>query len=306
MSIVKTTLIRLGFSPREDNHFFRIPASWRGGDNPTSVSVHSKTGRWVDFPTSEFGSFDKLLEKILGRPLKPRELERYETIASKLEVDDFEKLEEVNIYDKGILDTMLPLYDFYLNRGIAKETLQEFQAGLCQGGKLRNRICFPIYDYDKNIIGFTGRWCFENVPDQVPKHKHIGNKANFLWPVHLNESIHRESREIILVESPGCILAQWNAGVKTGLCLFGTSVSSKIISYLTSVCPKRIIIATNNEPDNDSIGFKAAVKIKKKLLKFFDEESILIRLPPKKDFGDMSKSEIQKYDDGLKERKEKG
>jgi hypothetical protein len=58
---------------------------------------------------------------------------------------------------------------------------------------------------------------------------------------------------------------------------------------------QNIIIATNNEPDNDGIGNKAAVKIQSALLQWFDKERIKIKLPTKKDFGEMTSAEIEEW-----------
>ena len=67
------------------------------------------------------------------------------------------------------------------------------------------------------------------------------------------------------------------------------------MGYLLSINPDKILIATNNEPDNNLIGNLAAKKIEKQLLHFFNRDKIVIALPYKKDFNLMNKDEIQKY-----------
>ena len=55
---------------------------------------------------------------------------------------------------------------------------------------------------------------------------------------------------------------------------------------------KKIIISFNNDSSNNSAGNNAAEKEKEKLSLFFDPSQIKVKLPKKKDFGEMTKEEI--------------
>jgi hypothetical protein len=72
------------------------------------------------------------------------------------------------------------------------------------------------------------------------------------------------------------------------LCLFGVNISSKVIAYLISLNPSRILISTNNElgSANGGIGNKKAIVLQKTLTNFFSEERVSVALPDVKDFGD--------------------
>jgi hypothetical protein len=75
--------------------------------------------------------------------------------------------------------------------------------------------------------------------------------------------------------------------------LFGLSVSKPVTLTLIKSNVDKIIIATNNDMDLETNrGMKAALGIKYKLSKFFSPDSIFVKLPYKKDFGDMKKQEI--------------
>ena len=87
----------------------------------------------------------------------------------------------------------------------------------------------------------------------------------------------------------------YSYGIKNTLCLFGINISSKIISYLIQANPKEILISTNNEPNNNSIGNIAAQEIKDKLASYFLEEKIKIALPIAKDFGDQSDEQMLEW-----------
>jgi hypothetical protein len=41
-----------------------------------------------------------------------------------------------------------------------------------------------------------------------------------------------------------------------------------VLNYLLRISPNKIIVATNNEPDNNFVGNNASEKIKKKLNKY--------------------------------------
>lgn len=192
-----------------------------------------------------------------------------------------------------ILESLQKEYSYWISRGISDETCRYFKIGTAIRGKMDKRSVIPIFSFDgARIIGFTGRTLANN-PN---KYKHLGRKSEWLWPCDRDEILRAKS--VILVESPACCLKLWECGVKNTLCLFGTNISSKIISLLVW-CNVTIYIATNNEPDNRKIGNFAAEKIRNTLLQIFDENYVIIKLPPKKDFGDMSKEEILEYKSSL-------
>ena len=155
-------------------------------------------------------------------------------------------------------------------------------------------MVFPVYDDEGLIIGIDGRTIF----DATPKWKKLGYKLDWIFPLFAIPEISKTG-EVILVESIGDTLALYDAGIKNVFCLFSVKISSKVISKLIELGVKKIIIATNNDKDNEinprtrEAGNQAAIKIREKLLNFFDDSVIHIKLPIKKDFGVMSKDEIK-------------
>ncbi len=168
--------------------------------------------------------------------------------------------------------------------------MERFEAGYFHTGKLGNRIAFPIYDKQGRIIGFSGRWIYENCKEGVIKWKHLNPKNSFLFPIFAEIS-----DSVILVEGISDVLKLWECGIKNVLCIFGTKISNAVINHLCTFPLKRIFISTNNEPDNDSIGNRAAEEIKVKLSKFFNKSVLQIKLPPVKDFCDMTNEDVKKF-----------
>jgi DNA primase len=120
----------------------------------------------------------------------------------------------------------------------------------------------------------------------------MGNKTKWRYPLQVNSSILRRSRKVIIVESIGDMLSLWDAGIKNVIVSFGVSISSSLSSLFLMYNMNEIVISLNNDFDNNNIGNIASNKCKSKLLNHFDEHQVKICLPPKNDFGEMTKAEI--------------
>ncbi len=299
---VKDILIKTGYKLTDEGKFWKTTAHYRNGKNPTSLSISKKTGWYWDFSAGHHGPPEELVKLVNGNA-------DISSFAGYVPIPDIVKIRVAKTFSKDILKHLLPDYDLFLERGISEETLREFEAGLAHAGKLNRRICFPIYNRQGKIHGFTGRWYTNDLPNsehKIPKWKHYGQKLNFIYPCHLNDSILREKKRVIIVESIGDVLSLWEAGIKEIVCSFGTSLSTKLINYIIGIDPTEIIISTNNDtavedtPEQEQKGPAAARRMRKKLAKFFSADKIFISLPPKKDFGEMSKVEIKRwYGDGI-------
>lgn len=288
MNDIKSILQNLGYTLTDDGAcWWRTKPVYRNSDNPTSLRISKKNGGWTDFSENIGGPFYKLVQLTLGFQ-KPKEakkwLEENQYVRPTISTEA-PKIVMAEIFSPTMLDKLIKDHHYWNNRGIRTETLEEFQGGVAGANRMANRYVFPIFSNQETIIGFTGR----DLTGKSPmKYKHIGEKSKWVWPRHVNEYIIREEKEVILVESPACVLKLYDCGVKNTLCLFGTGISDSIICFLIGCGLKRIIIATNNEPENFNIGNEAAEKIYNRLLKFFDPHKLKIALPVKKDFGEQT------------------
>jgi DNA primase len=188
---------------------------------------------------------------------------------------------------------LLPSFNFYNKRGISNETLKDFKGGVKTYGKLNNRFVFPIFE-GKKIIGLAGRDLYSN--SQRPKWKILGRKSNFVYPSDLSSPEIQNTKTVILVESIGDALALYENGIKNLIVIFGLTVSKNVILFLMKSNLENIIISTNNDADSDyNRGMEAALNIKSKLSKFFNPDTLKVKLPTRKDFGDMTKAEILEW-----------
>lgn len=295
--MVREILTNLGYVVQDRGREFRMRPLYRESDNMTSLCVYKDNGAFVDFSANINGSFEELIRLTLNLTSIDEAKKYLQGIQYDGQIAPNKKptgLKTIKYYSDDILLRLLPSYDFYLKRGISVETLKKFQVGMAHGGKLRMRLVAPIYEKTGKIYGFWGRWHQEKPPnDTTPKYKIIGPKSEFIYPWHLSSEFIKESKHVILVEGPSDVLWCWENGIKNVLCLFGVKISAPMLKYLISISPVKIIIATNNEPDNNNIGNNAADKIQKTLLKYFDENNVKIHLPSKKDLNDLTQEELK-------------
>jgi DNA primase len=205
----------------------------------------------------------------------------------------------VKTFPKELLAKLLPDDSYWIGRGISPKTLRLFEGGVVKTGKMANRYAFPIFDHQRNIIGFSGR---DLTGKALAKWKHIGQKTEWKYPLFVNYQEIDSAKEVALVESIGDGLSLYEGGYHTFVVTFGVELSIAVMNTLLRVDPKRIIIALNNEPDNNNIGNIAAQKMKSKLLRHFDPKQVVIALPPQKDFNDMlqqDKQSIKKWYDSI-------
>jgi len=287
----KEILIGVGFHPTDNGPELRMRPIYRDSDNNTSLKVDKKTGHWYDFGTNKHGSFPELIQLSLNLSNID---EAREILSSKFSLQAQEhqpqkpKFEIQKTFPKEILDNLIKNHSYWISRGISENTVKLFGGGIFDKGRLKSRYCFPIFNEFNQLVGLTGR----TLVGSDIKYKHLGQKSHWLWPLHLNETIIKECKSVILLESPGCVLTLWDAGIKNTLCLFGTKCSVPILNALIRLDLDKIYLSLNNEPDNNNIGNKAAKQIYHQLTRYFDDNDVVEALPLKKDFGEMTKTEI--------------
>jgi hypothetical protein len=296
MDDIKSILQSLGLKLSDDGpRFWRSAAVYRDGDNPTALRISKKNGGFIDFVTNTSGPLYKLVQLTLGLP-KPKEAKKWlenKKFVFQPQSQDQPKVTMPEYFDPKMLDNLLRVHDYWINRGISEKILQQFQGGIATRGRMINRYVFPIFGGFNKIIGFSGR---DLTNKSTIKWKIIGDKHNFVFPLHINRDKIVNKKEVILVESIGDTLSLFEAGFDHVVCLFGTYISDAIISALVGLQLKKIFICVNNDQENNNVGNKKACDIYLRLIKFFDKEKIKIKLPTKKDFGEMNAEEIKTWD----------
>lgn len=299
----KSILEQLGFKLIDRGSFWHSNAAYRDGDNNSALQIYKNSGVWKDYvEDTDFLPFEVLLEKALNTTdkLKIRAIMKSRKV-DKNQVELTQKrelLKKEKTYESKCLKRLLPHHDFYLKKGIKKETLVDYQCGLATGGKLYQRIVFPIFNKDGKIHGFSGRKVNESNPD-VPKWLHMGKKMDWFYPYYSSTKCKNKienKKSVFLVESIGDSLALSDSGIENNLVCFGVSISPRFISHLASLDIDRIYVALNNDSEKDrNRGFEGAYKAVTKLLDTFDFDKVYFAPPPQNDFGAMTKVEIEVY-----------
>ena len=297
----KNILEQLGYRLKDHGSYWRTNAVYRSGDNSSALQIYKDSGVWKDYvEESIFLPFEALLQKtlntndkvILRSFLKEGSTKDYNKVTKK------QLLTEEKTYTASCLNRLLPHYDFYLEKGISIETLKMFRCGLAMSGKMYQRIIFPVFRQDGKIHGFSGR---KTTKDERPKWLHTGRCSDWFYPFFSIDECKQsilQKKEVYIVESIGDCISLFEAGIFNVLVSFGLNISPKFIAKLNSLCIDKIFIAFNNDFESSSNrGFEGAVKSIFKLSNLSDFSNIYFSPPPKNDFGEMSKEEIQKYMD---------
>lgn len=296
MMNVKDILLDLGYSnivegPRD----YRMRPIYRESDNNTVLSVKKDTGRFIDFSKGISGSIEDLIKLSLNL----KNVEDVKKWVSQRNISiDKKEIERPTIntqktFDREMLLKLKKDHSYWINRGIPEDVVSQFEGGVASSGKMAGRYVFPIFNKYDQIVGFSGRDILGR--SEVPKWKHIGNKSFWCFPAKLTLKAIKSKKEVFIVESIGDALALYNAGIDNFIVSFGLEISTAIINFLLKVDVSKIRICFNDDSENNSAGNEASEKAYNKLTKFFDRNQVVINLPSKNDFGEMTTEEITEW-----------
>lgn len=279
---IESVLERLGYpvNLRGPNYIATV-ALFRDGDNSLGLLCY-EDGPWDQIEQKKY-DWPGFIRRVKGVSLK--EAEEFLGGAEFEDGNQEEKEERIKLPTKLHEDDyfLIKSYDFFLKRGISKETLDTYGAGLSQFGAMYGRVCFPIRE--KGVLkGITGRDVLNR--DLAAKWKIKGKKSEFVYPF-FEPDIFPKTKQIILCESVGDSISLWNDGIKQNLVTFGTGISPKIISFILSQNPDKIFVSMNNDLDKpENRGQIGAAKIINKLSQFFSSDRLINAPPFNGDFGD--------------------
>ncbi len=234
-------------------------------------------------------------------------------------------LNEINDYYIKNLQKNKNALDYLLKRGLSEESIEEFQLGFAPSieeqmqyfskfdknelikygvltktsspyPRLINRITFPIFSLNSNIIAFGGRTIsnhpakyinFENTP--------LFDKSKTLYGLYQAKNHIFKKKNIFITEGYFDVIMMHQAGYNTAVASLGTAFTKEHLTILLN----RFI---QNDTtiyllyDSDEAGINSALKASK----MFIQKAIngrVILLPNKKDPADIIKEEnsIEKY-----------
>lgn len=291
---IREVLNELGYSNIQDNgREYRMKPLYRESSNNTSLSVKKDTGYFNDWGSEERGP----LQRLVQIHLKLNNIQASNWIKNKgftqnkSQQDSKPRIKEPRKFKKDSLKDITPDHTYWVNRGIPEDIMSLFQGGTVKAGQLKDRYVFPIFNKQKDVIGYTGR---DITNKSKIKWKHLGDKSQWKYPLQVNYKHIAAHKKVILLESIGDMLSLWKAGIKNTLVIFGLDISNEVFNQLLMFDPDKITISLNNdEKQNGSI---ASHKLKKKLFKFFDPCQVEVKLPTThNDFGDMPVEAVKDF-----------
>tara|TARA_B100002019_G_C21274935_1_gene604940 strand:- start:12238 stop:13269 length:1032 start_codon:yes stop_codon:yes gene_type:complete len=301
---IRSVLEDLGYKLRDKGPYWQCAALYRGGDNETALQIYKDSGTWKDYvKDTPFQPFKQLLVLTLNTN-DPKQLSKY------LNQDDIRflsekgkntkrKTEEEKLYPEEWLAELLPHHQFYQDRGIDLSVLKKFKGGYATKGSMYQRYTFPIYNRYGQIHGFSGR---DMTSKKDAKWKHMGKKANWIYPHYIPNIDKIDSDFIIIVESIGDCLNLFNYGYTNVVVSFGLDISSTLSCWMIEKGFSKIFISFNNDKEkSNNRGLDAAIKNYLKLLNYFSPDLIRICLPTQNDFGDMNEDDFEQWDKKLKQ-----
>jgi len=292
---IREILTEIGYSLSDQGKYFRTKPIYRDSSSDTVLSIRKSDGKWKDFREDIGGSFEDLIRlslslKSKGDTTKWLINKGVDTTSEAKKVEP--KIPQAKIFENENLSKLMPDHSYWNDRGISNDTLSNFKGGVIENGKMANRYVFPIFNKKQQVVGFSGRDLKpekkENSKFVRPKWKHIGDKSKWNYPLLNNVKIIRKQKSIIVVESIGDMLSLWENNIKNTIVSFGVILSPNMLGTLMRMDPDEIFISFNDDSSNSSAGNEAARVAKKKLLQFFDEDQITIKLPEGyNDFNEM-------------------
>ena len=277
-------LINMGYSLKDFGKEYRARPIYRDSDNDTVLRIYKDSGNWVDFKENISGDFTSLIKITLKLETQDQAKNwlKEKNFIRPVNIQTKPKLKSSKIFDSSLLLKLRKDHQYWINRNVNIETLNLFEGGVAENGKMKNRYVFPIFNNKKEIVGFSGR----DISNKSKiKWKHLGDKANWCYPAFVNLEDIKNQGEVFLIESIGDCLSLWDAGIKNTIVTFGLEISISILNLLLKIDPKKIYISFNNDIEKNNAGNLAASKAENKLLRYFDQKQIQIKLPTKKEGG---------------------
>ncbi|MFC1813994.1 DNA primase, partial [Thermodesulfobacteriota bacterium] len=141
--------------------------------------------------------------------------------------------------------------------------------------RFRDRIIFPIFNINKQVIGFGGRVMDDSLPKYLNSPETpVYNKRKSLYGLHEAKGRCRESQTVYVVEGYFDLLALHQHGIRDSVATLGTAITPDHVKILRGFVGKdgKLILVY----DSDAAGIKAAQRSIEVFEKGFVNARILV------------------------------
>lgn len=176
-------------------------------------------------------------------------------------------LKDRNISDEVIKEFQIGLSSLdnevsklLLNKKISEKDIVDSGIAIIKNNNLfdlyKNRIMFPLYDLDGNVVGFSGR-----IYDESNESKYINTmetkifkKGNLLYNYHRAKTYARKQKQIIVVEGFMDVIRLYTIGIKNVVATMGTAIT-KEQANLISKLSYNIVLMFDGDPAGEKATF---------------------------------------------------
>ena len=197
--------------------------------------------------------------------------------------------------------------DYFVKRGITKETCQRFGLGYAPDGwehfarfsmmkkipsalaeqtgllvareqkkgfydRFRNRIIFPIHDAGGQVIGFGGRVMDDSLPKYLNSPESpVYNKSKSLYGLHRARQACREADSVYIVEGYFDLIRLHQSNVENAVATLGTALTEDHIRMLRGYARKAVLVF-----DSDDAGIRAAHRSVDLFMRFEMDAKVMV------------------------------
>jgi len=230
--------------------------------------------------------------------LKNGELKKAEPEALAIKMQT--KAEDNRHIDKSKLNILIT-DTYFRGRGISERILEKHRVGYWQktGTFMDRRAVVPMYDYDSNLVGFSGRVIISQEElstssqakwmhgrDFVTRKAGVFNKSSILYNLNNCKDTVIRTGKIYIVEGPIDAWKMEMAGINNVVATLGISISFEQIQLLVRAGVQDVVLCY----DNDGAGNDGIVRVREQIKDYFN---ISVKQPQNnKDYGEMTAHDI--------------
>lgn len=165
--------------------------------------------------------------------------------------------ETIKKFKIGLSISKISLTDYLLNKNIELKELISLGLATENGNDLfTNRIMFPLYDLQGNVVAFSGRIYNTKDPSKYvnTKETKIFKKGNLLYNYHQAKELLKKSESIIVMEGFMDVIRASTIGINNCVATMGTAFTKQHASLLRKMTDNIILCF-----DGDSAGEEATI-----------------------------------------------
>ena len=163
-------------------------------------------------------------------------------------------------FDIGLSLSDTELYEILKSKKYTDDEMIASGIGVKTGNKIydiyKNRIMFPLFNLEGQVVGFSGRR-YDGIKEDKyinTKETDIFKKGELLYNYHIAKKEARKEKSIIVVEGFMDVIRLSTIGIKNVVATMGTAVTKNQASLIEKMAPNIILMF-----DGDSAGDKATL-----------------------------------------------